>query len=360
MKRRLLQARRITTAVLLVAAYLLAAGCATSPPEEPGMQQPPFMLPEIILEFAEPGDTAYEKVTRSFESTHGCTVTYDHYRPHSDAGRGETTVVLGHGFMRDREQTRLWAAHWASRGIPVANVSFCNSGWFNGFHGRNADDLAETARSLMEEGRAERIIYVGHSAGGLSALLATIRDPHAVAYLGLDTVDTGAALEEARASLGVPALFLLGEPAACNAGGNIVDTLPEGLVSDRGSMTMLRIHGASHCHFEWPSTVGCRLLCGRGPADPEGDRIEEVIRGLGTGWIALAAEAQPVPGTANASRRTAGRLPETGVPYGAIVEEAPGPRLSTALESLARRGMITILSTDAPALKPEADEAKLE
>ncbi len=237
-------------------------------------------------------------VTRSFDSAHGCTVTYDHYLPVSDMKHSSTTVILGHGFLRDREQNRRWAAHWASHGVPVANVSFCNSRWFNGFHGRNADDLVELSRTLVAETRTGSIMYAGHSAGGLSALLATLRDPHARAYLGLDTVDTGARMAEAQRALTVPALFLLGEPAACNANGNIVEAIPANLVSESGSMTMLRVHGATHCHFEWPSTPGCRLLCGSAPSEAAAERIQQVIRGLGTGWVLSAAGSRstiPLP-----------------------------------------------------------------
>lgn len=56
-------------------------------------------------------------------------------------GRGDRTVLLGHGFLRDLRSMRGWAEHWASHGVRTAVVGFCNSTPFDGRHDRNALDL---------------------------------------------------------------------------------------------------------------------------------------------------------------------------------------------------------------------------
>jgi pimeloyl-ACP methyl ester carboxylesterase len=235
-------------------------------------------------------------------SEYGCTLRYEYYEPVSDGnpdggpganprppGAPAPLVVLGHGFMRDLSSMRGWAREWATRGTRTIVISFCNSSWFDGAHERNARDMIATARHI-EPGDAP-ILYAGFSAGGLSALLAASQDERAVGYLGLDPVDSGG-LAASVERLRMPALFLYGEPASCNAENNMIPAMPE-----TARRLALRIPYASHCDFENPYDEVCAGFCGAVEPEESGREIRRTIHALATAWV----EAQL--GAAPASRR---------------------------------------------------------
>ena len=64
------------------------------------------------------------------------------------------------------------ARHLVSWGLPVVNLEFCNSKFWAGNHDLNAADMVAVAQK-KDTGK---VIYVGFSAGGLAAILATNLD----------------------------------------------------------------------------------------------------------------------------------------------------------------------------------------
>ena len=62
-----------------------------------------------------------------------------------------------------------------------------------------------------------KVIYAGHSAGGLSAVLAAKAATSSLAVLGLDLTDADGLALAAANDVTVPALGLIGEPSSCNA-----------------------------------------------------------------------------------------------------------------------------------------------
>ena len=170
-------------AIAAIGISLLLSSCAsvTRIPAD----QPLLELTAPAAKFVEPGSIPVSIHSGERVGEYGCTLSYETYRPvHSES---EAMVILAHGFMRDLESMRGWAAHWASYGVPVTVMSLCNSSLFNGHHDRNAEDMLALARALHQG----PVLYAGFSAGGLAAYLAAKDDSRTMAYLGLDSVDSG-------------------------------------------------------------------------------------------------------------------------------------------------------------------------
>ena len=268
-------------------ALILFGACSTSPTVVDAGDVP-GALPPALATFAEQGDRGVVSGVGTMESEWGCLVRYEVYEPApsgADAGDRGVTVVLGHGFMRSGSNMRAWAEHWASHGVRSVAVSFCNSTWLNGRHDRNAADLVHVAALSTEPGSP--VIYAGFSAGGLSALLATAADDRAVAYLGLDSVDSSGLAEAAAgtvAGAGTPALFLFGEPSPCNADGNMTPLVPE---AERTSAWVVPF--ATHCDFEYPTDPACGRFCGRVEPVEAQEAVLTTIRAVATAWVIEAA-----------------------------------------------------------------------
>lgn len=260
---------------------LLLSSCASVTRVAPA--QVPRLLDGPALTYAEPGPLPYAMRSGSRVGAHGCATEYETYVPQDP--KSDVTVMLGHGFMRDLRAMRGWAAHWASHGIAVTVVSFCNSRWTAGNHDRNAADLAALAREL----HPGPVMYAGFSAGGLAAFLAAAADERAVAFLGLDAVDSGGLAGGASAGFRIPALFLMGEPSSCNAKNNLLPAIP-----DRPDVTAFRVLNATHGHFENPYDPRVESVCGKVQPPEASEDILRTVRALATAWIldrAAGAEA---------------------------------------------------------------------
>lgn len=281
----------------LFAAPLIVVACASTPTSVPEPKTPgplPPLLAGLALGAEETVPAPDENVTVEtgmVESEWGCTVEYEYYEPGDTAtvqaveGVTPGLVVLAHGFMRDLATMRGWASAWSNRGMRTVVVDFCNSSIFNGRHDRNAADLVRVATHI-EPGDAP-IVYAGYSAGGLSALLAAESDPRAIAYLGLDPVDSGG-LAATVERLRMPALLLFGEPSRCNAQSNMVPVMPPADVR-----VALRVPLASHCDFELPYDTACEVLCGGVAPEETAREVRATIRALATAWVTAQIGANP-------------------------------------------------------------------
>ncbi|MBN1837351.1 MAG: hypothetical protein JW820_15965 [Spirochaetales bacterium] len=270
-----------------VAGVLLLVSCATVTTLSDG--ELPAELPAPQAALALPGSVSYTVVAGRIEGTYGRPVDYEIYRPSPGEPSGSDLMVfLAHGFLRNLEFMRGWAAHWASYGVPVTVMSLRNSTWFAGRHERNAEDLRLLARTLHQG----PVLYAGYSAGGLAAFLATVQEGgpggRAVTYLGLDPADSDGLAAAAKPGLAVPALFLLAEPSSCNAEGNILEAIP-----DRPEVRVQRVRFATHCHFESPTDRACEALCGRVEPPEAEEAILARIRSLATAWVLEQAGITP-------------------------------------------------------------------
>ncbi len=210
--------------------------------------------PEV--DYGARGEHTVTTTTLSVETS--CAMSVTLYEP---SGGGDRLVVLAHGFARSAANMAGWADHAASHGVIVATPELCHASMWDTDHVENGHDLVELASALG----ATEVVYAGHSAGGLAALLAADEDDSAVAWVGLDPVDSdglGAAI-----SLSIPASALIGEPSDCNDSAN-----GAGLDAD-----IELIAGADHCDFESPTDWMCTTFC----ADAGGD-VHDTILELST------------------------------------------------------------------------------
>jgi pimeloyl-ACP methyl ester carboxylesterase len=261
----------VATAVLGAIVVVLSVGCGTTRQVDlDGMPVP--TLSEAQLAGRGPVPFTVEPGVRSGE--YARRIEYEVYRP-AEVRTG-ALVVLGHGFLSDLAAMRGWAERWASFGVPTAVLTFRNSTAFAGHHDRNAEDMVALAHALTKG----PVVYAGFSAGGLSAYLAAASDGRAMAFLGLDAVDSGALALAAEPGLVVPALFLLGEPTSCNAKNNMRPAIPE-----RDGVTALRVSDALHCYFQDPWNDACEAVCGEVVPAAAAERIADTIRALATAWL---------------------------------------------------------------------------
>ena len=194
----------------------------------------------------------------------GQSVAVDVYSP---TGSQTGAAVLIHGFTRSRKTMGEHAQALAERGVLVLTPDVpCT---FD-FH-CNARAIAELVKTLRETetfgARAQRVMLVGFSAGGLSSLLAA-NTPGVVGLVALDPFDRR--MPNETESLGLAAArqlqtetWIIRAPASsCNAH-SVAEPWRLAL---RALWRDEVIAQASHCDFEAPTDWICRLACGAADA----------------------------------------------------------------------------------------------
>jgi dienelactone hydrolase len=184
-------------------------------------------------------------------------VAADWYRPAADAPSRDG-VIFAHGFMRSPVTMSDHARTLAARGVTalVPRLPWRTD------PARNADAL----RALAAQWRAgtpapgvERVVLVGFSAGGLAALLAARDDSPFAGIVLLDPHEPRAGPGLAAApAVRAPVTMLIGAPSSCN--GNARAARWPGAL--QGPVSVRQFPQATHCDFEAPSDLLCRLLCG--------------------------------------------------------------------------------------------------
>ena len=159
----------------------------------------------------------------------------------------------------------------------------CHSSFIDVQPVQNAADVVELADALG----AEDVVWVGHSNGGISALIAgNIAPDLTSAVLGLDPVESTAGGGEAWAStLSVPVASLFGESDSCNDSNS---GLP--IYEMTSAVDLLRVTEADHCSFEAPTGWLCTLTCGRTKSMFTDSYIASTITELTTAWAKLHLE----------------------------------------------------------------------
>jgi predicted dienelactone hydrolase len=296
------------TRLVLLAATLVAlpAGAATDPalrgPFTPGLR------------------------TEEIPVTAGATLTTDVHFPSAggevDPAAGRCPlVVFGHGFSSTRESYAGHGAHWASRGYVVLIPNLA------GFsdHSRNADDLValvdwalardqDPSSFLHQHLDAAAIGMSGHSAGGLSALVATARDRRVRAVAPFDPVDNADLGVTAMPSITVPVGITHSEDHPCNANGSARALYAAGVAVKRA----IKVIGASHCDPLDPASFGCALVCGAADA-----ARQEHYRRYVTGWLEYWLRCDPGYFDWVYGSRVAADLAASVITYEALPD--PGP-----------------------------------
>ena len=150
------------------------------------------------------GPFASARQTVNVPGTQNATLVTDIYFPGTTATGVDPVagpcpvIVLGHGFAQSRNQHVNQGLQLATRGYIVLIPSF-NGG---SDHARNGQDLSrcvdwilarneDPASIFLGQVRTQAVGATGHSAGGLSAILAAANDPHIRALSLMDPVDNG-------------------------------------------------------------------------------------------------------------------------------------------------------------------------
>jgi len=252
-----------------------------------------YLLTAVLLLAAVPGFAESRSLQMRLD---GRTTTVDVVRPaQSQTIPIRGTVILVHGFTRDRTVMAGHAEALAREGfwVIVPDLPYVMDSRDNA---RALRDLMRQLRNGAAGPSLDRFVLVGHSAGGLAALLAA-NAPGVVGYVGLDPFDrpSGVGLDAAKV-LATPVYLLRGPSAFCNAysiAAPWVKAFPD-LVEDR------QLAAASHCDFESNTDWICQAACG--DVDP---RRQAAVREF----------------ILSAARRL---LPETGAPHAqAQVEHVP-------------------------------------
>jgi hypothetical protein len=220
------------------------------------------------------GKIPFESMDDKFTSTTGCEVAYTYFRPRDVLN--DVLVVLGHGFLRSKKRMAYLAQHLASWGVSVVNLELCNSKLWDGNHDLNGADMVAVSQKLY----ADKVIYMGFSAGGLAAMVAANLDKNTRALFGLDMVDHLELGKKIAPDLVVPFFGLIAAPSACNANNN-------GLVlyALAPHSNVIKVEDTSHCHFEFPVDGKCSFVCGKGENRFSRQTIQQTIVGLTTAFL---------------------------------------------------------------------------
>jgi hypothetical protein len=215
-----------------------------------------------------------------------CTVSWTRFVPKSGPAHS-TAVLLSHGFQRAPAQVEGWARHLASHGFEVITPALCHSTIWDTDHAKDAGELVSLAEQLLG---GRDVIFVGHSAGGLSSTIAGADSPQAVGVFGLDLVDVDDLAKKAAPRVGGPVWGLVGKPYTCNSDGNgrpIYGKAVDG--------RFLAITDASHCDFEDATDWVCTSTC-EGPTFQS--RVSDAsqratVRVLLTSFVMSLAGSEP-------------------------------------------------------------------
>ncbi len=240
-----------------------------------------------ITDFFQTGPYEINFQARSASVTNCAAMNYSVYSP--DGVDNPTTVVIGHGFARGSGVMTGWAEHLSSWGVEVLLPTLCH---YNVFSGVDHEMNGQNMKELAYQHGASQVIYAGHSAGGLAAIIAASQDSSAIGLLGLDTTDTedipgvpDGIGQGYVSDISCPSFSLAGEPSSCNADNNGVD-----LFKSMADYKILKVSSADHCDFENPTDSICELSCENSTAIFGDDEIRSVIITLGTAAVISLAE----------------------------------------------------------------------
>lgn len=263
----------------LAMAVLLSTACAHIAREPASLTEIGQGVDDEALAMALPGKTPWIEGEGIVQTALGRSMPWQSYLPQDERKSG--VIILAHGFLRRGNTMADWGRLMASRGFAVYVPDMVNSSLVAGNHELNARDLRLLADRLAP---GQRRIYAGFSAGGLSALLAASLDPLAMAWLGLDPVDSGALGANALATFSLPGMALWADPAPCNAHNNLKPAWDPTLarVSNRRSVP---IAYSSHGQFEFPLDPATAGFCGEVRYPGARELITRQIHARVIGWL---------------------------------------------------------------------------
>lgn len=231
------------------------------------------------VDYRTPGPYGVTSEEQSYTVSASCDMDITLYSPLGASNA--PLVILSHGFARGPSNMSGWAEHFASWGVPVATPKLCHASPFDSDHAANGVELTV----LREQLGASEVIYAGHSAGGLAAVLAGAQDPNTLGVIGLDVTDADNLAMQQAGTLSAPLFGIAGEPSSCNSSGNAT-----GIYNRATDGVGFRVTEADHCDFESPTDGLCTAFC-NGSNDQFSDaEIQSALLGLLTAAVIEAAD----------------------------------------------------------------------
>jgi len=255
----------------------IAEDTESDAPEDTGIIEDPILL----ADFSQVGPYTVRSQSRSSSVT-GCSIDYVVYSPNEISS--PPTVIVGHGFARGSGVMTGWAEHLSSWGVEVLLPTLCHYNvWLGVDHETNGLNMKELA-SLHG---ASEVVYVGHSAGGLAAIIAASIDESAIGVLGLDATDTEGVPgvedyigRDYASSVNSTAYGIVGEPSSCNSNNNgltLFRMMPE--------YKLVKVTSSDHCDFENPTDAICTMSCENSSVVFGDSEIQSAIITLGTAAV---------------------------------------------------------------------------
>jgi len=245
---------------------------------------------ETLTDFSQPGPYEISGESKSANVTNCPNMNYDVYFPTEVIN--PPSVILGHGFARGPDSMVGWANHLSSWGVEVILPTLCHYNVFAGVdHEMNGRNMTE----LINIHGSTDVVYAGHSAGGLAAVIAASIDLNALGVLGLDTTDTqdipgipDLLGQQYAGNMVSPGFSIMGEPSSCNAENN-------GLALFRimDGYQAIKITDADHCDFENPTDWICESQCENQNQNYSDEEIRSTITLFGTAAIMSLTELSP-------------------------------------------------------------------
>ena len=249
--------------------------------EQEQEEQDPENLEDFI--YRGPHDVSTETGNLSVTD---CNMNFTVYSPSIE---NPPVVILGHGFARGPGTMTGWADHLASWGVKVLLPTLCHYNILAGVdHEKNGLNMVELGQSYG----ANEVIYAGHSAGGLAAIIAASLDINNLGVLGLDATDTEGIPgvddfigQQYASSVTSTAFSVRGEPSSCNSDGNGLD-----LFEMMPNSYKAKVDEADHCDFEYPTNFGCEVNCENSQSTMSDEEIRSLIVVFGTSAILSLAD----------------------------------------------------------------------
>ena len=212
----------------------------------------------------------------------GCqSMEYKVYTPYAT---NPPVVILGHGFARGADSMTGWAEHLSSWGVEVILPTLCH---YNVFAGVNHEMNGQNMKELAIAHGATEVVYAGHSAGGLAAIIAASQDDGAIGVLGLDATDTENVPgvedfigQRYASDVLCKAYSIMGEQSTCNSDNNGLD-----LFQMMPNAQIVKVASADHCDFESPTDWICESQCENPSTVFSDEEIRPIITTLGTAAI---------------------------------------------------------------------------
>lgn len=168
-------------------------------------------------------------------------------------------VVVAHGFSRSKRYMAGWGCDLAREGFITAVLT--QPALTD--HRTNSQAIADLAALLNDSATklavkpSGRTALMGHSMGGLTTFLATVKQP-VDAWIGLDPVGMDGSWLKPAKTMHMPCLVLRAEPGAWNLKGNARKLFAE----LAGPKISVKVRGAGHLDPENPTDVLGQLACG--------------------------------------------------------------------------------------------------